>query len=86
MLNLRRHDTKKSKPVNLLGNPSWLSKEMIEELELLVPLKLSKLHQKYDLGWDGIETRVQFIELMRNGIISDKIAQMEIRRRKKMNV
>lgn len=87
MLNLRRPVTrKKSKDeIDTLikdENLKRLTPTLIQELERLVPLRQGRIFKR--IGWDCTETRTELMKLFIDKVLSLKIVQMEIRRRKKM--
>lgn len=86
MLNLRRPVTKKSNnKIDALlkdENIKRLTPVLIQELERLVPLRQGRIFKR--IGWDCLDTRTELMKLFTDNILSLKIIQMEIRRRKKM--
>lgn len=87
MLNLRRPVTRKKSKDEIDAlikdeNLKRLTPALIQELERLVPLRQGRIFKR--IGWDCAETRTELMKLFTNNILSLKIVQMEIRRRKKM--
>ena len=88
MLNLRRPITKKKSrdEIETLLKDETLTRltpDLIQELERLAPLRQGPIFKR--IGWDCLETRAELLDLAFNKkILSLKIIQMEIRRRKKM--
>lgn len=86
-LNLRRHVIPKSEDIDYLlldEKATRLTPNMIKYLEYYVPLKIGNIFEK--LGFDGMETRKDLLEKVKEKKISLKVAQLEIRRRKKIKV
>jgi hypothetical protein len=87
MLNLRRPVTKKKTrdEIDTLIKDEGLTRltpALIQELERLVPLKQGRIFKR--IGWDCTETRTELMKLFLDKVLSLKIVQMELRRRKKM--
>jgi len=84
-MNLRRDTIPKSKDIdsNLLNEKATtLTPKMIEYLEWLVPLERDYIFKRY--SFDGMKTREKLLKYVREFKISLKVAQLEIRRRKKI--
>jgi hypothetical protein len=84
-MNLRRHIIPKSKDLDsklLDPKATTLTPEMITYLEHLVPLMRDKVFDR--VGFDGMITRTKLLQYVKEYRISLKIAQLELRRRKKM--
>ena len=85
-MNLRRHVTPKSEDLDsklLDENATRLTPEMITYLEYLVPLVRDKVLNR--VGFDGQITREKLLRyVLHERKISLKVAQLEIRRRKKI--
>lgn len=84
-MNLRRHVTPKSKDLDfrlLDEKATRLTLKMIEYLEYLVPLVRDKIFNR--IGFDGMDTRIKLLHFVKENRISLKVAQLEIRRRKKI--
>lgn len=87
MLNLRRPVTRKKSKDEIDAlikdeNLKRLTPALIQELERLVPLRQGRIFKR--IGWDCTETRTELMKLFIDKVLSLKIVQMEIRRRKKM--
>lgn len=69
----------------LRTNITRLTPKMIEYLEYLIPMKIGPTPFKR-MGWDCSDSRHTIVELCINGIISDKVMNLEVRRRRKKKI
>jgi hypothetical protein len=84
-MNLRRHSRPQKDDIDYLlqdEKATRLTPKMIEYLEYLIPLVRGKVFNR--IGFDGSETRQQAMKVFVEKKISLKVAQLEIRRRRKM--
>lgn len=59
-----------------------LPPKLIDYLEIKFPLEKGKIFNR--IGWDSINTRINIMKQVLDKEISLKVAQLEIKRRKKM--
>lgn len=88
-VNLRQH----AKPMKinweaevLRTDITRLTPKMIEYLEYLIPMELGPTPFEKRIGWDCSNTRKRLVELMMEGVLSDKVVNLETRRRRKKKI
>jgi len=87
-VNLRQHESPTKTNIEEILKDSKITRltpKMIEYLEYLVPMKIGPTPFKR-MGWDCNESRHAIVELCMNGVISDKVMNLEARRRRKKKI